>query len=314
MNRKIIYVLVIIFTTIFILSAINVSGYRGESIASFFQYSSNKILYVGGSGPNNYSKIQDAINNAYSGDTVFVYGKGLPYFENIIITRDDISLIGENKNLTIIDGNGISDVVQIKGDNVTLRGFTLQHSGMIGFPEQDAGVNVNYPSDCNNISDNIIINNLDGICLDGSENNNISNNFIINNEIGLDILGPSFYNVITRNQIENNDYGFYIAFNIHNTIFENNIVNSSVCGLYLNFVRFTAIYRNNFINNTCHVYFIERLRLAFDINTWIRNYWDNWVGIGPKILKGQMYTELVGQKLVPWINFDWIPAKNPYTI
>jgi len=30
-------------------------------------------LYVGGSGPNNYTKIQDAIDNASNGDTVFVY-------------------------------------------------------------------------------------------------------------------------------------------------------------------------------------------------------------------------------------------------
>jgi hypothetical protein len=30
-------------------------------------------LYVGGSGPNNYSKIQDAIDNASGRDTIFVH-------------------------------------------------------------------------------------------------------------------------------------------------------------------------------------------------------------------------------------------------
>jgi hypothetical protein len=30
-------------------------------------------LYVGGSGPGNYTKIQDAIDNASNGDTVFVF-------------------------------------------------------------------------------------------------------------------------------------------------------------------------------------------------------------------------------------------------
>ena len=30
-------------------------------------------LYVGGSGPGNYTKIQDAINDANDGDTVYVY-------------------------------------------------------------------------------------------------------------------------------------------------------------------------------------------------------------------------------------------------
>jgi len=32
-----------------------------------------RTLYVGGSGPGNYTKIQDAIDDASYGDTVFVY-------------------------------------------------------------------------------------------------------------------------------------------------------------------------------------------------------------------------------------------------
>ena len=40
-------------------------------------------LYVGGSGPNNYTKIQDAINNADEGDTVFVYSG--TYYEHFTI-------------------------------------------------------------------------------------------------------------------------------------------------------------------------------------------------------------------------------------
>jgi parallel beta-helix repeat protein len=314
MNRKIIYVLIMIFISLFLLSSLNVLGYKEISSSSYLQYPLHKILYVGGSGPNNYSTIQDAINNAYNGDIVFVYSKELPYFENIIITRGDIRLIGENKYTTIIDGNGIGDVVQIKGDNTTIQGFTLQHSGMVGYPDYDAGVNVIYPSYYNTITDNIVIDNLEGICLEGSLNNSISNNLVSNNEKGLHFSGPCFYNVITSNDIENNDYGLYFGFNVYNTISENNIVNNSVCGLYLYFVRFTEIHRNNFINNTRHVYYIERFRFAFDRNDWMNNYWDNWIGIGPKVLKGQMYTEWVGQKLVPWINFDWFPARNPYTI
>jgi len=38
-------------------------------------------LYVGGSGPNNYTSIQDAINDASDGDTIYVYDDSSPYHE-----------------------------------------------------------------------------------------------------------------------------------------------------------------------------------------------------------------------------------------
>ena len=44
---------------------------------------SGNTLYVGGSGPGNYTRIQDAIDNASDGDTVFVYDDSSPYFEII---------------------------------------------------------------------------------------------------------------------------------------------------------------------------------------------------------------------------------------
>ena len=71
-----------------------------------------KTLYVGGSGPGNYTKIQDAIDDAFFGDTVFVYDDSSPYYENLKISKS-IELIGENRNTTIIDGNDKQDVVQI---------------------------------------------------------------------------------------------------------------------------------------------------------------------------------------------------------
>ena len=59
------------------------------------QLTDGNTLYVGGSGPGNYSRIQYAINNASDGDTVFVFDDSSPYFENLIIDVS-INLIGEN--------------------------------------------------------------------------------------------------------------------------------------------------------------------------------------------------------------------------
>ena len=68
-------------------------------------------LYVGGTGPNNYTRIQDAVDNASNGDTVFVYnGTYSHYFEeNWACVRIDkrIRLLGENRDNTIINGSMI---------------------------------------------------------------------------------------------------------------------------------------------------------------------------------------------------------------
>jgi parallel beta-helix repeat protein len=85
-------------------------------------------LYVGGNGPGNHTKIQDAINDASDGDTVFVYDDSSPYYENNISINTSINLIGEDRNTTIIDekGGGYgTTILQIYADDVKVTGFTI---------------------------------------------------------------------------------------------------------------------------------------------------------------------------------------------
>ena len=90
-----------------------------EIIDSF----SGNIYYVGGHG--NYKKIQDAINDAQDGDTVFVFA-GM-YYENVVVDKS-INLIGEDRNTTVIDGGKKGDVVKVDADCVTICGFTVRNS------------------------------------------------------------------------------------------------------------------------------------------------------------------------------------------
>jgi parallel beta-helix repeat protein len=86
-------------------------------------------LYVGGSGPGNYTRIQDAINNSHDGETVFVYS-GL-YTERIVIPNA-INLIGESKNTTIISAE-IQDyeiLITLSSSDITISGFTLRSTGV----------------------------------------------------------------------------------------------------------------------------------------------------------------------------------------
>ena len=85
-----------------------------------------KTLYVGGTGPGNYTKIQYAINDANYCDTVFVLDDSSPYYENVVINKE-INLYGENKDTTIIDGLERSYVINIKANDVHIKGFTIKN-------------------------------------------------------------------------------------------------------------------------------------------------------------------------------------------
>jgi parallel beta-helix repeat protein len=190
---------------------------------SFF----GNIHYVGGTGPNNYSRIQEAINDADEGDTVYVLDDSSPYYENIVIDKK-INLIGENKGTTIIDGGRCRDVIFVSADYVNISGFTIQNSGNDWI---DAGIKLD--SDHCMITDNIIRYNEDGVYSYDLENSVISWNIIMdNNNSGIN-LPFSSNNVITSNIfVHNKEYSLYQYDSELNLIAENNISNAKY-GIYL---------------------------------------------------------------------------------
>ena len=117
-------VIIILFCGASIIPSINGKGndYSKPAILN----SRGAILYVGGSGPNNYSTIQGAIDDANFGDIVYVYDDSAPYYENVIIDKS-INVTGENRATTIIDANYIGTVVTITADWVNISGFTIQN-------------------------------------------------------------------------------------------------------------------------------------------------------------------------------------------
>ena len=200
-------------------------------------------FYVGGSGPGNYTKIQDAIDNASDGDTVFVYDDSSPYYENLRIEKA-VSLIGENKDTTVIDGDGqLSVILIINADGVTIRGFTIQNSGVLWI---NHGVDIH--SSYNTITDNIIKENTIGIGLyttdeHSANHNTLSNNIIEKNEDKGILLSQSHYTNITSNTISDNFGGLVLATSYHNTISENVFVNDGL-------VLYSSSYPNTLLNNT----------------------------------------------------------------
>ena len=85
------------------------------------------ILYVGGSGPDNYTKIQDAIDDASNGDTIYVYKKR--YYENLYVNKS-ITIIGQNRNNTIVDGSHAdTHSIRLVTEGTTVSDLTFFNDG-----------------------------------------------------------------------------------------------------------------------------------------------------------------------------------------
>ncbi len=61
---------ILLFIGVAIAPTINFNPVKAHGIEKSQSISRGSWLYVGGSGPGNYTKIQDAINDSHEGDTV----------------------------------------------------------------------------------------------------------------------------------------------------------------------------------------------------------------------------------------------------
>jgi len=248
-------------------------------IRSFRIAEASRVIYV----PEEFSSIQSAINNATSGDTIFV-GQGI-YYENIVVNKS-ISLIGENRSTTIIDGSGLRSVIKISGNRVEISGFTLRNSG-VGWPKSGIQIVNSY---LNKLSDNIIQNNHIGILADSSLNNYISGNNITANHYGI-YLFKSHQNQIRSNFIlysTPTGGGAGVAFSFSDdNLFEGNLVkDSNNVGVTVSASRDNNFYYNNFVNNRFQVsVFPEDY-----VNIWNSeypqggNFWSDYAG--PDVYSG----------------------------
>ena len=232
------------------------------------------ILYVGGSGPGNYSTIQEAIDNASYLDTIFVYS-GV-YYENVKIYTT-VVLIGEDKESTIIDAGGSGDVIYVTADNVKITGFSIINSGSYWL---EAGIELNRIENCI-ITENIISNCGFGIAPFITTDVTISFNIIKDNDFGISTHDTSYSN-ISKNSILNNRRG-----------------------IYLNEVSYCKIGKNIFIDNQRHFDFYGIFQNKIN-----NNYWKRFANIGPKLLLGKLFLLVP----LPGFIVDWNPAQEPYDI
>lgn len=308
-------------------------------------------------GDADFTSIKEAVNYSSPGDIIEVYSGTYPE-DGIRIVKDNITLLGIAHELgegndtgkPFIKGNGTETVIQVEACYVIVSNFKIENPW--SKPKFACGIYINidyYPfeprnvtiSDCNisnsphagiymyePYSENItIINNHISHCNnDGIEIHSqsciITGNIVTDcREIGI-LFGSSLRNV-SGNKIRRCRIG--IQFGGENNIVYGNDIESCNVGIQ-NAGWGSIITKNNFKNYSRIGFwfagtFGERFIEGFKKSRWIGNYWDTWIGIGPKIILG---FSLVGWRLlrfgiqilipIPWVDFDWHPAKEPYDI
>ena len=296
-----------------------------------YPLTTGNILYVGGSGPNNYTKIQDAIDNASDGDVIFVYAHSSPYHENIVVDKA-ITVMGEDRETTIIDADEVTPTVELMENGITLQEFTLRHQEHL--QEEYMDILAVY-SNNNTIKNNILTGESyrkeTSIMLKNSSMNVLSNNHIEHvYDTGIE-LRDSHDNLISGNTITGVIWvrGFGInLIDSSNNVIKQNEISQLACCVDINELS-TIVTNNQILQNNFLRYYLRMSGGYFEYdyyrfqgrrgNTFDENYWSH-PRFAPKYILG--WTRLFGvtsgsyrfniRIILPM--FDLHPAQEPYDI
>lgn len=240
-----------------------------------------------------YATIQEAIDNAKDGDTIKVDSG--TYHEHVWVNKA-VSLVGENRDRTIVDSGGSFRGFIVKAKKANITGFTVQRAWW--------AIHL-YSSGDNFIIGNRVSDSGVGIYLQNASSNTVCNNIcenILPEGEGI-YLGGANANVVSDNLIENASYGVYFTLSNENIIVGNTIRNCSIA------ISVTGSYDNIFYHNNL-VYNVQQVENVglYSVNTWDNgypsggNYWSDSHGVD---LHGGSYQNETG--------FDWI-SDFPYTL
>ncbi len=213
------------------------------------------VLYVGGSGPGNYSKIQDAIDNASNGDTVFVYS-GV-YNESVNLYKS-INLIGECREKTIIHAiQGYA--VNITESHVNIINFTMTNGSW------EYASAIIYKSEGNTISNCNFYNSWVAIEIYFSNENKILNCNIYKNNLGIKLL-YSENNEILNCNVSNNEEGMWITHSNHNKVSRCIFYENKWDGILIEYSLNNTILNNVFVGNGIDIYGEKLPQFIHNIN------------------------------------------------
>jgi parallel beta-helix repeat protein len=243
-----------------------------------------------------YQNITSALEHAFTNDTIFVHNG--TYIEKVRINKS-VSLVGENKQGAIIDGNFTNTAIFVTADDVNVTSFTIRNAGP-GYPlcgvclENSTNSNINSNiiiaspygirltarAHNNTIADNQVFcpPDMTGIGLSLSDGNTIINNTISSGYMGINPVGSN-HNMINGNVLHSNWYGIRLTGSNNNTIVANEVFNNTR-GIHIASYgtpgNNNLVYHNDFINNT------QQATESNSTNIWHNgyplggNFWSNY--------------------------------------
>jgi len=219
-------------------------------------------------GLGHFRVIQDAVNAAQQGDTVFVCN-GI-YYEHVVISKS-ISLVGENRSVTVIDGNNVGTVVNVTADNVIMKGFTVRNgrSGIVVSDSYNCSIEDNFVED----------NSYQGIFVNESWNCNVSGNHAVGTKSGYGINVYASKNVLVEKNGATGNYfdGIGLVHSNDSVVRGNTVNNNILYGILIQDSYGNIAYHNNFFNNGIQV------SSNTPVNDWDYgdegNYWGDYGGV-----------------------------------
>jgi parallel beta-helix repeat protein len=257
--------------------------------------------------PDDYPTIQEAVDMADPGDTIEVSPD--VYHESVLVLKS-LTIIGQDKYTTIVDGSESGYAFWLDTDGVTIRGFTVRDCSNYGviayysgghtiddnvFINNAYGVYLSYSPSANDVVNNSFFNNdLRGINLDASSGNTISDNYISESTYGIKLSAESQFNSVANNTIIGTSHGIYLGsspnndidqnsisseitgialFNSDHTNIQNNTLSDSAYGIEIYNCMYTTFFANTVSQNGFGAYVVYASTNTIDSNLMSNNDW-----------------------------------------
>jgi parallel beta-helix repeat protein len=166
-----------------------------------------------------YATIQEAIDASETLDGHQIFVSSGTYRESVTVNKS-VSLIGEARDSTIVDGNGASRVIYVIADNVEIKRLTIQNGTF--------GLWLHY-SDNSKIIDNALQDGSYGIRLYHSQNTRVTRNTVRRYTFFGFEIDSSGNSTLRNNSVKDNRYNFGVDgksfFDFINDIDASNTVN-----------------------------------------------------------------------------------------